>query len=96
MSGDESSHDWLKLEQRRAQGYARFISARDLVGQIEILDTNDSFKIVSSREGLVKNDNYEKLVENDGLFYKVLRRLEKYVVDGLNWDSIPLKKIGIK
>ncbi len=23
------------------------------------------------------------------LFYKVLRRLERYVVDGLNWDSIP-------
>lgn len=86
----EEGDDWLKLEQRRTQGYARFISARDLVGQIEILDTNDSFKIVSSREGLVKNDNYENLVERDGgLFYKVLRRLEKYVVDGLNWDSIP-------
>lgn len=86
----EEGDDWLQLEQRRTQGYARFISARDLVGQIEILDTNDSFKIVSSREGLVKNDNYEKLVERDGgLFYKVLRRLEKYVVEGLNWDSIP-------
>lgn len=86
----EEGDDWLQLEQRRAQGYARFISARDLVGQIEILDTNDSFKIVSSREGLVKNDNYEKLVDRSGgLFYKVLRRLEKYVVEGLNWDSIP-------
>lgn len=86
----EEGDDWLQLEQRRAQGFARFISARDLVGQIEILDTDNSFKIVSSREGLVKNDNYEKLVErNRGLFYKVLRRLEKYVVDGLNWDSIP-------
>lgn len=91
----EEGDDWLKLEQRRTQGYARFISARDLVGQIEILDANDSFKIVSSREGLVKNDNYEKLVErNSGLFYKVLRRLEKYVVDGLNWDSIPKEDIN--
>ena len=85
----EEGDDWLKLEQRRSQGYARFISARDLVGQIEILDSDNSFQIVSSREGLVKNDNYEKLVERNGLFYKVLRRLEKYVVDGLNWDSIP-------
>ena len=85
----EEGDDWLKLEQRRAQGYKRFISARDLVGQIEILDSNNSFQIVSSREGLVKNDNYEKLAERNGLFYKVLRRLEKYVVDGLNWDSIP-------
>ena len=85
----EEGDDWLKLEQRRSQGYKRFISARDLVGQIEILDSNNSFQIVSSREGLVKNDNYEKLAERNGLFYKVLRRLEKYVVDGLNWDSIP-------
>jgi signal transduction histidine kinase len=85
----EEGDDWLKLEQRRAQGYKRFISARDLVGQIEILDPNNSFQIVSSREGLVKNDNYEKLAERGGLFYRVLRRLERYVVDGLNWDSIP-------
>ncbi|MBQ6962263.1 MAG: ATP-binding protein [Paludibacteraceae bacterium] len=85
----EEGDDWLKLEQRRSQGYKRFISARDLVGQIEILDSNNSFQIVSSREGLVKNDNYEKLAERNGLFYRVLRRLEKYVVDGLNWDSIP-------
>lgn len=85
----EEGDDWLKLEQRRSQGYARFISARDLVGQIEILDSDNSFQIVSSREGLVKNYNYEKLAERNGLFYKVLRRLEKYVVDGLNWDSIP-------
>ncbi len=85
----EEGDDWLKLEQRRSQGYARYISARDLVGQIEILDSNNSFQIVSSREGVVKNDNYEKLAERGGLFYRVLRRLERYVVDGLNWDSIP-------
>lgn len=86
----EEGDDWLKLEQRRTQGYARFISARDLVGQIEILDLDDTFKIVSSREGLVKNDNYTLLTDRKiGVFYKVLRRLERYVVDGLNWDSIP-------
>lgn len=86
----EEGDDWLKLEQRRAQGYARFISARDLVGQIEILDTDDAFKIVSSREGLVKNDNFDLLTDRKkGLFYRNLRRLERYVVDGLNWDSIP-------
>ena len=86
----EEGDDWLKLDQRRAQGYARFISARDIVGQIEILDNNESFQIVSSREGLVKNESFDKLTDRkDGLFYKVLRRLERYVVDGLNWDSIP-------
>ena len=86
----EEGDDWLKLDQRRAQGYARFISARDIVGQIEILDNYESFKIVSSREGLVKNESFDKLTDRrDGLFYRVLRRLERYVVDGLNWDSIP-------
>lgn len=86
----EEGDDWLKLDQRRAQGYARFISARDIVGQIEILDNYESFQIVSSREGLVKNESYDKLTnKGKGLFYKVLKRLEKYVVDGLNWDSIP-------
>lgn len=86
----EEGDDWLKLEQRRAQGYARFISTRDLVGQIEILDTSESFQIVSSREGLVKNDSYDSLTDSKtGLFYRVLRRLERYVVEGLNWDSIP-------
>ena len=38
----------------------------------------------------MKNENYDKLTDKGkGLFYKVLRRLERYVVDGLNWDSIP-------
>ena len=86
----EAGDDWLKLEQRRTQGYARFISARDLVGQIEILDESNSFQIVSSREGLVKNDNYDRITDKKvGVFYKVLKRLERYVVEGLNWDSIP-------
>lgn len=86
----EEGDDWLKLEQRRAQGYARFISTRDLVGQIEILDSSDFFQIVSSREGLVKNNSYDRLTDSKtGLFYRVLRRLERYVVEGLNWDSIP-------
>lgn len=85
----EEGDDWLKLEQRRTQGYARYISTRDLVGQIEILDEENAFHIVSSREGLVKNDNYDRLTTKNGIFYRVLRRLERYVVEGLNWDSIP-------
>ena len=61
-----------------------------MVGQIEILDTENAFQIISSREGVVKNDNYALLTDRkQGIFYKVLRRLERYVVDGLNWDSIP-------
>lgn len=85
----EEGDDWLNLEQRRAQGYARFLSSRDIVGRIEILDSENSFQIISSREGLVKNESFSKLTNREGYFYKSFKRLEKYVVDGLNWDSIP-------
>jgi signal transduction histidine kinase len=84
----QEGDDWLKLEQRRAQGYARFLSQRELVGRIEILDYDNHFKVITSREGLEKNESYNKLIQGtDSFFYKVFRRLERYVVDGLNWDS---------
>lgn len=86
----ESGDDWLNLEQRKSQGYNRFLSQRELVGRIEILDHENAFKVISSREGIVKNESYKKLTETKlGYFFKTFRRLEKYVVDGLDWDSIP-------
>jgi signal transduction histidine kinase len=85
----EEGDDWLNLEQRRAQGYARFLSSRDIVGRIEVLDSENSFQIISSREGLVRNESFSKLTNREGYFFKSFKRIEKYVVDGLNWDSIP-------
>ena len=86
----QEGDDWLKLEQRKAQGYARFLSQRELVGRIEILDYENNFKVITSREGLEKNESYDKLVKGtDSYFFKAFKRLEKYVVEGLNWDSIP-------
>ena len=85
----EEGDDWLNLEQRRAQGYAKFLSSRDIVGRVEVLDSENSFQIISSREGLVKNESFSKLTNREGYFFKSFKRLEKYVVDGLNWDSIP-------
>lgn len=86
----ELGNDWLGLDQRKAQGTKRFLSLRDTIGQIEILDEGNNFQIISSREGIVKNDNYRSLFRqerNNSLFFKSFRRLEKYVVDGLDWDS---------
>lgn len=88
----EFGNDWLGLDQRKAQGYSRFIGLRELVGQIEILDEGNEFQIVSSREGIVKNESYKSLTQSDNnnsFFYKAFRRLERYVVEGLNWDSAP-------
>lgn len=89
----EVGNDWLGLDQRKAQGYSRNIGLRELVGQIEILDEENKFQIVSSREGIVKNESYETLTlseNNNSFFFKAFRRLERYVVEGLNWDSAPL------
>jgi len=83
----EVDNDWLKLDRRKTQGYNRYLGTRELVGTIEIIDLENDFPIVTSREGLVKNKNYEILADKEGFIYKSLKRLEKYVVDGLDWDS---------
>jgi signal transduction histidine kinase len=52
-----------------------------------VLDHAELFKPISSREGLKKTDAFISL--RDGFILEVIKRLEKFVVDGLNWDSIP-------
>lgn len=89
--GDEGN-DWLDLESRKGQGYARYLGTRDLVGWVEINDESSDFQIISSREGLVKNHKYMQLTAGtDSYFYSVFRKLEKYVVEGLAWDRISKK-----
>ena len=83
----EDGNDWLGLEQRKGQGYARFLGTRDLVGRIEILDNYNDFQIVSSREGVRRDESYKALTDTNGYFFKSFRRLERYIVNGLSWDS---------
>lgn len=93
--GDEGD-DWLNLEVRRGQGRARYLGNRDILGQIVIQDTKNIFQIVSNRQGIDKNDSYKELIEVNtlgagekykGLVFKTIRRLEKFVVDILDWDN---------
>ncbi len=87
--GDEGN-DWLGLEIRKGQGRTRYFGTRDLVGRIEINDSEGIFKEVSSREGLVENEIFNQLTnDKNGFFFENLKRLEKYVVDGLDWDRVP-------
>lgn len=82
--------DWLGLDGRKTQGRNRFISSRDVIGRIEIDDTENRFQIISSREGLAQNEAFVQLKNRpDGFYYKTHKRLERFVVDGLDWDSIP-------
>ena len=86
-------NDWLRLDQRKAQGYARYLGTREVIGRIEVNDPEHSIKIVSSREGIVADETTADIVSlqaghYDGFFYKTLRRLERFVVDGLVWDKV--------
>ncbi|MDX3960471.1 ATP-binding protein [Aliarcobacter skirrowii] len=93
----DRENDAFGLEVRKGQGTARYFGNREILGRIEINDFNNNFRIISSREGIVQNSSYKQLIRDsekqnrkyNGYFYTTLKRLEKYVVDGLKWDSIP-------
>jgi signal transduction histidine kinase len=93
--------DWLRMEIRKGQGHSKFLGTREVVGRIEINDLKENFKVISSREGIVKDRRLAQIVDIQpssyrGFFYKTLKRLERYVVDGLDWDrtEIDARKIG--
>jgi len=93
----DRENDALGLEVRKGQGTARYFGNREIIGRIEINDFKNNFRIISSREGIVQNSYYKQLIRDsekshskyNGFFYSTIKRLEKYVVDGLKWDSLP-------
>lgn len=90
--GDEGD-DWLGMENRKGQGYSRYLGTREVVGRIEIFDQNENFKIISNRSGIVNTLNFEQLTDSEapyGYYYKIFRRLERYVAEGIKWDSTPI------
>ncbi len=80
----EEGEDPLKIDRRKAQGYARFLGTREIIGRIEINGINEDFKETSSRDGgLIRNKHYGSL---EKYFYDyVLKRLEKFVTDVIKW-----------
>jgi hypothetical protein len=82
----EEGDDWLGLDKRKSQGYARFLGTRELLGRIEIDGFQPDLREVSSRsEGLVKTKSYYQLI--DFVMKKVIRVLERYVVEAIDWDA---------
>jgi signal transduction histidine kinase len=78
--------DWLGLDKRKTQGTRRNFGNRDVMGRIEVKGNQPNFREVSSRDGgVVRTIEVSQLIE----FFKekALIRLEKYVVEGINWDS---------
>lgn len=84
----DRGNDWLGLDNRKSQGRARHLGNREVVGRIEITGSEEKFKPISSREGLKKTSAVVQLQE--GFALDVIRKLEKFVVDGLDWDSVPI------
>jgi signal transduction histidine kinase len=84
--------DWLGMEIRKGQGHSRYLGTREVVGRIEISDDKEKFKIISNRSGVVNNVPFEQLTKSSspfGFYFKTFRRLERFVVEGINWDSSP-------
>lgn len=87
----EPGEDLLLIDNRKQQGYNRFLGTRDLIGRIEINGEQPELKETTSRDGgLVKTQTYYHLVE---FFYDyVLKRLENYVVNIIQWGDEKINK----
>lgn len=82
----EPGEDLLLIDNRKQQGYNRFLGTRDIIGRIEINGVNEELRETSSRDGgLVKTKTYTDLLD---FFEKyVLMRLENYVVNIIKWGD---------
>ena len=91
----ERGEDPLKMDNRKAQGYNRYIGTRETIGHINISEPNIFLKETSSRgDGLEKNDNYFEFVEH---FFETLKKLEKYNIEITNWgNDLPNNYINLK
>ena len=83
----EEGVDTFGIDQRKQQGYARYLGTRDIIGRIDIIGGDDRFRESTSRDqGLIDTPAYRQL--EDCFDEKCFRRLERYVV-GVNWkDSL--------
>lgn len=82
----EPGQDMFDIDQRKSQGYNRFLGTRELIGRIEILGENKELTETSSRDGgLIKNETFEQL--SQFFIENALKVLEKYVVDTIKWGE---------
>lgn len=85
----EPGQDFFCIDQRKAQGWKRFLGTREIMGRISIKGDNDQFLETTSRaHGFIQTPAVDMLA--DLFLEKVLKVLEKYVVNLINWGE-PLK-----
>ena len=74
------------MKNEKTQGTRRYIATREVLGRVEINGDQSGFVEASSRDsGFYKSDNLDQLKKF--LMEKALKRLEKFVVEGIFWDS---------
>lgn len=85
----EPGQDFFGIDQRKAQGWKRFLGTREIMGRISIKGDNDQFVETTSRaHGFIQTPAVDMLA--NFFLEKVLKVLEKYVVNLINWGE-PLK-----
>ena len=82
----EPGEDLFFIDKRKSQGRNRYLGTRDIIGRIQILGENDDFTETTSRDGgFVLNETVSMFY--DFFTRRVLRTLEKYVVDVIDWGD---------
>lgn len=85
----DPGEDFFNIDKRKAQGYNRNLGTREIMGRISIQGVNDGFIETSSRaHGFINNASVQSL--GDFFLQKVLKVLERYVVNIISWGE-PLK-----
>jgi len=80
----ENGNDYWGLERRKAQGYNRYLSGRELMGRIDVSGPETKFKESSSRDkGLIDTPATAALQE---LLLSLVRRFERYVAQ-ISWKD---------
>lgn len=87
----EEGEDLLLIDRRKQQGFNRNLGTRDLIGRIEINGKQPQLNETTTRDGgLIKTETYYQLVD---FFYNyVLKRLEYYVVNIIQWGDERVNK----
>lgn len=82
----EPGQDFFDIDQRKQQGYKRFLGTRELIGRIAINgDYNDLVETSSRNNGFINSPHLQELK----LFFMeyALKPLEKYVVQVVQWGD---------
>lgn len=81
----ERGEDPFKMDNRKAQGYSRYLGTREVLGYISINGENNNLRETSSRgDGFIRTKSYENL---ETQFYETLKKLEKYTIEITDWGN---------